>query len=167
MLEEKPLFWKTQGVPARGEGVWEPEKLSLIIPTQDDKPGPGRKTRERGSEDPLQVSQYFVSTEPGPPEIWHPQAGRGGAGWGGSLRLSCPGARPTGKGWGLCLPHGPLGAEEAGRGLGPEVDWPRALRGKRGRGGSFLAGFSFICTASQPVHPALCCQTSLEKAFFC
>lgn len=56
-----------------------------------------------------------------------------------------------GNGWGLCLPHGPLGPGEAGRGLGlgPEVGWPRALRGKRGRGGNFLAGFSFICTASQ------------------
>lgn len=129
---------------------------------------------EGGAGDPPGASGYFVSWTLAPPETWHRLAGKregqgeevqGGVGWGPGIKLPMPG--PPVKGGGPCLPSS---LRRRGKPGWTGLDWPRALgvggRGRRGGGGKCSGGFLFHLY-SPPVHPAICRQTSLEKAFFC
>lgn len=81
------------------------------------------------------------------------------------LGSSCPHARPTGKGGGCVCPRSLWGQRKLGRG-GWGLRSAQRPEGGEGERGKRSGGFLFhLC--SPPVHPAICCQTSLEKAFFC
>lgn len=62
---------------------------------------------------------------------------------------SCPHARPTGKGGGCVCPRSLWGQRKLGRGGWGLRSAQRPEGGERERGGSVLAGFSFICAARQ------------------
>lgn len=85
-------------------------------------------------------------------------------GWGPRIKLRVPG--PPVKDGGPRLPSGLWGQGKLGW---TGLDWPGSLGvvgGGRGEGGEPSGGFLFHLH-SPPVHPAICCQTSLDKAFFC